>query len=317
MNKKIVSMATILVLVIFPLKTFAQTIEEILSQIQTIRTEIIQIQNSLEELKKKEISLSSEKLEPGDVLIIKVKTQLQKEPIGKLGRAKIIFLKTDDGWLGISGIDAKEKPGKYNLVLEFQDGSQFKEKIEIKKREFKISPFYLTKELIEKGYTQLKIVQNLKYKDNPSISKVIKIFEPFPYFKEPFIYPLKEIKVTGEFGEIKKYKNVSYQHLGVDLMADEGTPVFAINDGICQFSKELPNYGKTTLIDHGLGIYSLYLHLNEFKLLKGQEVKAGDIIGFSGNTGYSIEPHLHFSVKVNGASVDPLRFIEMTQKEMK
>jgi murein DD-endopeptidase MepM/ murein hydrolase activator NlpD len=104
--------------------------------------------------------------------------------------------------------------------------------------------------------------------------------------------------------------------LGVDLEAKEGDPVFSINDGVVRFSKELPNYGKTIIIDHGLGIFSLYLHLKEFKVSEGEKVKKGEIIALSGNTGYSISPHLHFSVKINGKSVDPLRFIDTVEKEM-
>jgi murein DD-endopeptidase MepM/ murein hydrolase activator NlpD len=56
--------------------------------------------------------------------------------------------------------------------------------------------------------------------------------------------------------------------------------------------------------------------LSEFKVSEGQKVKKGEIIALSGNTGYSTSPHLHFSVKINGISVDPLRFIEIMEKEM-
>jgi murein DD-endopeptidase MepM/ murein hydrolase activator NlpD len=288
----------------------ASDFEEIQNQIEILRKEILKIQKFLEEFREKEIYLSSKELEQGDTLIIKVKTKLAM-PIGNFKSSKILFFKIEDGWMAILGIDAKEKPGKQDLILEFQDGTKFKEKIEIKKRKYKSSPLYLTKELIQKGYTQSKIVENLKSKDNPEILKVLKFSEPFPYFKEKFIYPLSEIEITEEFGEIKKYGKISYQHLGVDLKAKEENPVFAINDGICRFSKELPNYGKTIIIDHGLGIFSLYLHLKEFKVSEGQKVKRGETIALSGNTGYSTSPHLHFSVKINGINVDPLRFIEI------
>jgi len=310
MNKKIISIIILLIFISLPFKIFAQTIVEISAQIEILKTKILQLQNLLEELKKKEIHLSTKELEQGDALVIKIKTQLPKEPIGKLGVSKIVFLKIDDGWLGILGIDAKEKPGKYDLILKFPDGSQFKEKIEIKKTDFPTKELLLTKELLKKGYTPLAISKNIKNKENPTIAKIIKIYTKEVYFNQPFTYPLKEIKIAGDFGDFRKEKNIVLQHLGVDLDVKIGTPVFAINDGICQFSKELPNYGKTIIIDHGFGIYSLYLHLNEFKILEGERVKRGDIMGFSGNTGYSIEPHLHFSVKINGQSVDPLRFID-------
>jgi murein DD-endopeptidase MepM/ murein hydrolase activator NlpD len=97
------------------------------------------------------------------------------------------------------------------------------------------------------------------------------------------------------------------------LDAQTGTKVYAVNDGKVVLTYDFIDYGKTIVIDHGLGIFSLYLHLDKFNSQEGQKVKQGDVIAYSGNTGYSIAPHLHFSIKLNGASVDPLNFIEITK----
>ena len=99
--------------------------------------------------------------------------------------------------------------------------------------------------------------------------------------------------------------------------ATTNTLVYAVNDGEVKTTAGLIDYGNTIIIDHGLGIFSLYLHLNTFKVSEGQKVKRGDLIGYSGSTGYSIAPHLHFSIKVGSASVDPLRFVKTTQEEIK
>lgn len=82
------------------------------------------------------------------------------------------------------------------------------------------------------------------------------------------------------------------------------------------FSQETKMYGKTLIIDHGFGIFSFYSHLNELKVSNGEKVNQGEAIGLSGKTGYALAPHLHFSIKLNGSSVDPLRFIETIEKEM-
>jgi len=144
------------------------------------------------------------------------------------------------------------------------------------------------------------------------IYQILEIYIPTSYFDKSFTYPLNKIKVVGAYENIRKKGEIQLQHLGVDLDVEVGTPVYAVNDGVVCFTEDLINYGKTLIIDHGLGIYSLYLHLSSFNTEKDQKVKMDDIIGFSGNTGYSIAPHLHFSIKVNGASVDPLRFIKTT-----
>jgi hypothetical protein len=259
-------------------------------------------------------SISSLSLEQGDTLLIKINPGSKIEKInGALNFRKIIFSKIEENFIGILGISVKERPGNYDLVIDSHEGTFLKKKVKISERKFQITELLVTKELEEKGITHSKIKEEVE-KENKAIYEILQFFTPFPCFKESFVYPLEKIKVVGDFGNIRKSGKVAIQHLGVDLEATNGTPVFAINDGVVKLSKELPNYGKTIIIDHGLGIFSLYLHLNEFKVSEGQKVKRGEIIALSGNTGYSISPHLHFSVKINGISVDPLRFIEIMKK---
>ena len=232
---------------------------------------------------------------------------------GKLGQEELDFVKVDDGWISIFGIDVKKNPGKYSLSINMGE-EKFEREITVIKRNFPITELYVSKELEKKGCTRQKIRENIAKKDNPSIYQILEIYTPTSYFDKSFTYPLNEIKVVGAYGNIRKEGEVQLQHLGVDLDAEVGIPVYAVNDGVVCFTEDLINYGKTLIIDHGLGIYSLYLHLNSFNVEKDQKVKMDDIIGFSGNTGYSIAPHLHFSIKVNGASVDPLRFIKTTSE---
>jgi len=197
---------------------------------------------------------------------------------------------------------------------DLPEGEFLRKELNIIERKFPVTELLVTKELEEKEITPSKIEENVA-KENLVLQEVLSIFTPKVYFDQPFIYPLKKIKDVGAFGNIRKSGKITLQHLGVDLEAATGTPVYAINDGRVGLSRELTNYGKTIIIDHGMGIFSLYLHLNEFKVFEGKEVKRGDIIALSGNTGYAIEPHLHFSVKINGTSIDPLRFIETIEKE--
>ena len=256
-------------------------------------------------------SISSLLPKQGDTLVIEIKTNLDPEKVkGEFGSKKINFFRFEENLASILGISIKEKPGNYNLIIEFPGGTFLKKKIKITERKFPMTELLVTEELKERGVTPQRIEENIK-KENQEISQILQIFTPLPYFQESFIYPLEKIKVIGDFGNIRKSGKVAIQHLGVDLEATTGTPVFAINDGVVKLSKELPNYGKTIIIDHGVGIFSLYLHLEEFKVSEGERVKRGEIIALSGNTGYSISPHLHFSIKINGISVDPLRFIKI------
>lgn len=122
--------------------------------------------------------------------------------------------------------------------------------------------------------------------------------------------PIKQSKPTGLFGDRRFFGRESSWHRGVDLSAVIGTPVTTASYGAVVLSDDFLLEGTTVIIYHGSGVYTLYLHLSKSHVQLGQTVNSGDIIGLSGNTGSSGQPHLHFGVNINGAVVDPLGFIE-------
>jgi len=257
-----------------------------------------------------QIYLPSNQLKQGDTLLIKIDSLVSE---GKFDGKKLDFFRYGKNQIAILGIDVNEKIGKHILILNLSDGKKIEKEININKTKFPTTELLVTKELQEKGYTPQKIINNIQGQENLILKEIIGAYTPEAYFNKAFANPLKDIKIVGAFGTIKKTGSSTVQHLGVDLDAKIGTPIFASNDGKVSFSQELPDYGKTLIIDHGLGIFSLYLHLSEFKVFEGKLVKQGEIIGLSGNTGYSIAPHLHFSIKINGANVDPLIFLKTLQ----
>jgi len=271
-------------------------------------------QNNLSQnssVKVPEIVVSSETLEQGDTLLVKIETDAETTEInGNFGGQKIYFFRRGNFLASVVGVGTKKEPGNYELSIGLPDGAQYKKQIKVEKTAWRVRKLKVTKELEEKGLTQTKIIENLSLRDGPLVKAAVSSFSPEAYFDKPFIYPLKKIIDVGPFGDIRESPSGTVQHLGADLDADTGTPVFSINDGVVVFVKDLPTYGKTIIVDHGLGIFSLYLHLDEFKVKESQKTNRGDIIALSGNTGYSIGPHLHFSIKAQGASVDPIKFIK-------
>lgn len=94
-------------------------------------------------------------------------------------------------------------------------------------------------------------------------------------------------------------------HTGVDLASLAKAPIEAANSGVVRFAGPLGIYGSTVIIDHGLGLASLYAHLSAVNVDPGRSVNKGDVIGTSGETGLAGGDHLHFSVLLNGRFVDP------------
>ena len=98
-------------------------------------------------------------------------------------------------------------------------------------------------------------------------------------------------------------------HKGMDFSAPTGTPIYAPSDGkVIRVDSRSAGYGKHIRIDHGFGYVTLYAHLSEYNVRRGQQVKRGDVIGFVGNTGRSVAPHLHYEIRKDGKHLNPINF---------
>lgn len=102
-------------------------------------------------------------------------------------------------------------------------------------------------------------------------------------------------------------------HSGVDLRDEPGKPVFATGAGVVTAAGPNAGYGNLVEVDHGRGLTTRYGHLSQIAVASGARVRAGDVIGRLGSTGRSTGPHLHYEVRVNGAAVDPERFLRAAQ----
>jgi len=98
-------------------------------------------------------------------------------------------------------------------------------------------------------------------------------------------------------------------HKGMDFSAPTGTPIYAPSDGkVIRVDSRSAGYGKHIRIDHGFGYVTLFAHLSKYNVHRGQQVKRGDVIGFVGNTGRSVAPHLHYEIRKDGKHLNPINF---------
>lgn len=97
-------------------------------------------------------------------------------------------------------------------------------------------------------------------------------------------------------------------HTGVDLSARTGTPIYAGGDGVVKRAQWVSGYGRYVELNHANGYQTAYAHMNRIAdgMSPGTRVRQGQIIGYVGSTGYSTGPHLHYEIKINGRTVDPL-----------
>lgn len=138
----------------------------------------------------------------------------------------------------------------------------------------------------------------------------------------PAIQPIpnKDLKrMASGFGvRIHPIYKVPKMHWGMDFSAPTGTNIFATGDGvIVEVVNSRRGFGKHVVIDHGYGYETLYGHMSQIDVRKGQQVKRGDIIGLVGNTGGSTAPHLHYEVSKDGKKINPIYyyFNDLTPEE--
>ena len=131
-----------------------------------------------------------------------------------------------------------------------------------------------------------------------------------------FIFPIAAsstapIVITNDYGYNRQSGAETITHKGVDFRAASGTPVYAINRGVVKMSKRMTVYGNTIVVDHGLGLLSMYMHLSRRAVPLGTLVQKGQLIGYSGDTGYSEGDHLHLTIRIGGISIDPIKLYSL------
>jgi murein DD-endopeptidase MepM/ murein hydrolase activator NlpD len=158
----------------------------------------------------------------------------------------------------------------------------------------------------------LKVNSDLRRLNAEKIVEFSRQSAPAILWQGPFI-PLADAKVESKFADYRTYfydgKEVDHQvHLGFDLAVTKMIPVKAGNDGKVVFADFLGIYGNCIVIDHGMGVQSLYGHLSSMEVKPGDMVKRGQQIGRSGMTGLAGGDHLHFSIQVQGHPVNPVEW---------
>jgi murein DD-endopeptidase MepM/ murein hydrolase activator NlpD len=125
----------------------------------------------------------------------------------------------------------------------------------------------------------------------------------------PSMWPVNG-RLMSRFGDREDpFSGEGAFHKGVDISAPMGTPVHAAADGVIYSADFFAGYGRVVVIDHGHGMQTWYAHLSRFDVIPGEEIRRGEVLGFSGASGKVTAPHLHFEVRVGGTPVNPYKYL--------
>jgi murein DD-endopeptidase MepM/ murein hydrolase activator NlpD len=210
---------------------------------------------------------------------------------------------------GLIGVDLDDPEGPAAVAAEgFLDGARFRAEAElmISPRKFAVQELTLPKGMAEFDNATLRRIEAEAAELSRRFSRVTP-----PRWRTPFLPPVEEYRPTN-FGARRVINgDPRMPHSGVDIRLPGGTPVWAIADGQVAFAGEQFFGGRSVVIDHGGGVFSVYYHLKEFSVAEGQEISRGDRVGSVGATGRATGPHLHFGVRVPGGRVDPTRLLAL------
>ncbi len=248
------------------------------------------------------------KTKQGDVLYVTL--AVEGEPTSVEGRFRdrvVPFFKTGrpGEFAALVGIDMADTPATGSLKAEitYPDKSGKRVfKISVAPEDFKEQRIEgLPKDQVEPDEAALERIASEREK----VKAVLAGFTPERFWRAAFLVPV-EGPVSGRFGSRRILNGQPRnQHNGEDIAAALGTPVRATNDGVVKMVDDHFFSGKGVILDHGLGLFTMYFHLDTTGVTEGQRVKRGDVIGTVGKTGRATGPHLHWGAYLNGSRVNP------------
>jgi murein DD-endopeptidase MepM/ murein hydrolase activator NlpD len=220
------------------------------------------------------------------------------------------FYNSKESVRAIRGLPLSAKTGSRPVIVTLNTGETKTVFIDVKPRKKEVRSLPAIPQALGGNTTegQKALAKTLK-SENDSLNGLYT--NKMPLWYRPFIYPVANPIVTDTFGYSREGSAITVTHRGTDFRAPTGTPIMAMNRGVIRVQKFFRNYGNAVIIDHGMGAMTLYMHMSKVVVKKGQLVERGKVIGYSGATGYATGPHLHLSVRILEAGVDPEKFMSL------
>jgi len=259
-----------------------------------------------------ELDINPSPLPQGKTVVIDLKGEPGLRLGGSLLEYSLNFFRDGDAYIAMQGVHAMTESGLYPLTIfgTLSDTTPFTftQNVYVQAVDYPYDqPLTVNPTTIDPAVTRPEDAQWTSLAEPVSPEKLWS-----GVFRLPSPLDAEYCLETGEcwssrFGNRRSYNGSPYNafHTGLDIVGGTGTEIYAPAPGVVVFAGPLTVRGNATMIDHGRGVYSGYMHQSDIFVKPGQRVKTGDLIGLVGGTGRVEGPHLHWEIWVNGVQVDP------------
>jgi murein DD-endopeptidase MepM/ murein hydrolase activator NlpD len=235
---------------------------------------------------------------------------------GSLAGQPLTFFPYGDGYAALAGLDLEARPGmatwRIGVVDAWDRPLKASGRLQIRARKFPVQRLTLPREMVELEAPTLKRVEE----ESKRLRTLYATITPERLWRGRFTKPVGVTDAGEGFGARRIINGqVRAPHAGLDYSADSGTPVVAANTGRVALVAEYFFPGRLVVLDHGLGLYTLYFHLERADVADGDRVERGQIIGRVGASGRATGPHLHFAAHLRQARIDPALLLQLRLPE--
>ena len=260
-----------------------------------------------------EIFYAPEIPRPGQALVVALHSRKVKPATLDQHLLKMKFIKREfsmqslgEGWRGVAAVPLGTRSGSYRLSIKFKEGDELVLPITVLAHDYGEQRLTVPSEMA----TPMKPENLNKIKRDRQNLRFTYASSGTSLLLEEEVRPPLTSTITSSFG-LRRLLNGKPKapHGGIDFRAAVGVPIAAAAKGRVALAEELYYSGNLVIIDHGLDIFTLYMHLDKISCRPGDIVHPGQIIGTAGSSGRVTGPHLHWGVKIAGVYVDPLRFV--------
>ncbi len=235
---------------------------------------------------------------------------------GSVGGRPVTFFPYADEYAALVGFDIETRPGELSWQIAVIGGSgpprTARGKVRLLRRDFRVQRLTLPTTMVDLDpETEHRAVD-----EGERLRTLYRTVTPERLWRGRFVRPVGGTDPGSGFGARRIINGKPRApHSGTDYSAERGTPVVAVNDGRVALVADFFFPGRLVVLDHGLGLYTLYFHLDQVTAEHDQLVGRGQPIGTVGSTGRATGPHLHFGAVAGGARIDPAVLLKLDVAE--